>query len=172
PGTGRGPFPADAEGRRPPRPLDQLPFRRRCPRWGRLHLVGLTGLLHDLQPGPADRRGRAAHVSVLAPRDAAARPDAWGCLRRPPGTGDRGSRLAEGGGPPDQPGRLRKAGQEHVPNRRLNLYISPPPGRGSTGQGGGRGCARRLLTLPRPVGTAWSGEYPAKPGGGGVREGY
>ena len=50
----------------------RLPLRRR-PGRDRLHQPGVRAVLRRLQPRPADRRGQAAHLPVLAPRDRPAR---------------------------------------------------------------------------------------------------
>ena len=65
-------LPARARAARAPRHGPRLPLRRR-PRAHRLHQPGLRAVLRRLQPHPPDRRGQAAHVPVLAPRDRPAR---------------------------------------------------------------------------------------------------
>ncbi len=64
---------ARAEGYRP---RDPIQVRRWNAGRGRLHLFGQPGLLHDVQPGPADRGRRPAHLPLLVVRNPAPRPDA------------------------------------------------------------------------------------------------
>ena len=104
-----------ARGGRPRAPRDVAPLalRRRQGR-DRLHLPRHGAVLRRLQPHPADRRGRAAHLPVLDDRDRPARAAARGRDRRR----DRGDhprrRLAQGAQAPRQRPRVRAAGADDV----------------------------------------------------------
>ena len=75
----------------------------------RLHQPGLRALLRRLQPHPADRRGRAAHLPVLDARDRPARAAARRRHRRRARGHHPRCRLAQGAQAPGQRARLRAA---------------------------------------------------------------
>ena len=65
-------LPARARGRPAERDGADLPVRRRAGA-DRVHQPGLGAVLRRLRPDPPDRRGQAAHLPVLPPRDRPAR---------------------------------------------------------------------------------------------------
>ena len=85
-GPDRRRAPARAAAARAARDRARLPLPRRRGR-DRLHQPGLRALLRRLQPDPDDRRGRAAHLPVLDPRDRPARAAARRRRRTPSSSG-------------------------------------------------------------------------------------
>ena len=65
-------YPLEPVGARAALDLARLPVRRRR-RHDRLRQPGLRAVLRRVQPGPAHRRGPAAHLPLLAWRDRPAR---------------------------------------------------------------------------------------------------
>ena len=84
-----------------------------------LHLPRQRAVLRRLQPDPADRRGRAAHLPVLDDRDRPARAAARRRDRRGAGDDHPRRRLAQGAQAPRQRPGVRAAGPDDVANRRM-----------------------------------------------------
>ena len=142
-------YPLEAGRPRAPRHLAALALRRRQGR-DRLHLPRHRAVLRRLQPDPADRRGRAAHLPVLDDRDRPARAAALGRDRRRARDDHPRRRLAQGAQAPRQRPGLRAAGADDVAYRRMKTDRRGARRRSSTRSR--RWRPRGSRSRPRPGG--------------------